>query len=715
MNFFVACAKGLEYLLVDELTALGAQKASAAVAGVRVEGDMATALRAVMHSRLASRVLWPLLEFDCRNENDLYQAVLQIRWSEHTESDAALWIDSHVSGPELTHARYASQRVKDAIADQMRAETGERPSIDGENPDLRIDLVVRKGKGILSIDLGGSLHLRGWRRGQGVAPIKETLACALLLRGKWPTRYAEGGDLLDPMCGSGTLLIEGALMAADVAPGLRRYSKQAPTRWKQLDQALWREILDDAGQRAQKGLASLRPCFFGCDVDGRMVGVAQANAHEANVSEVITLEPLAIKNLSSWREQFASVPGLVVSNPPYDQRLEADEALYKMVGSALIEAVPTWRAVLLCGSSELAFATGLRASKRYQIFNGALECTLLIADPVFTPRPERSEQPRVLSEGAQMVCNRIQKNQRRLKSWLKQSGVTCYRVYDADLPEYSAAIDVYENADDPGDVYLQVQEYQAPITVNENDARRRFGEILDAARAAFQVDKSHVAIKTRVRAKGGSKYGQTGASGAPLIVLEGSAKFEVQLFEYLDTGLFLDHRPLRLKMAKQSQDKDFLNLFAYTGTASVHAALAGASSTTSVDLSATYLEWTARNFKLNGMGGNDHRLIQADVMDWLRAERSQYDIIFCDPPTFSNSARADDFDVQKDHVELISLALQRLRPGGVLYFSNNFRKFKLDSEAIERMAHCKEISAISIDPDFERNQKIHRAWQIQPK
>jgi 23S rRNA (guanine2445-N2)-methyltransferase / 23S rRNA (guanine2069-N7)-methyltransferase len=373
--------------------------------------------------------------------------------------------------------------------------------------------------------------------------------------------------------------------------------------------------------------------------------------------------------------------------------------------------VPSWRASLLCGDEELAFATGLRARKRYKVFNGALECSLIVADPVM---PERREPaaPRALGEGAQMVANRLRKNLRALKSWRAREGVDCFRAYDADLPEYAAAIDVYAEAGDPGRRWLHVQEYAPPASVPEQTARRRLGDLLAAAREVFELPQERIAVKTRARGKGGSKYGRMDARGEFIVVREGGARLRVNLFDYLDTGLFLDHRPLRARIAAEAGGKRFLNLFCYTGAATVQAATGGAAHTTSVDLSATYLQWLADNLRENGLGGSGHQLVQADAMAWLQAERGQYDLIFCDPPTFSNSARAGDFDIQREHAGLLQAAMARLAPGGVLYFSNNFRRFRLDADAVAQFAHCEDITPATIPQDFSRNPRIHRAWRL---
>ena len=713
MKFFVSCAKGLEYLLADELVALGAARATATIAGANAEGSLADAQRAVLWSRLASRVLWPLAAFDCADEQALYAGAAALPWHQHLAEGDTLAVDAHVSGEAITHARFAAQRVKDAVVDVFRAQGLERPSVDVDAPDLRLNLSLRKGRATVSVDLGGGpLHRRGWRSEQREAPLKENLAAAVLLRGGWPALYAEGGALLDPMCGSGTLLIEGALMAADVAPGLGRMQAAAtslaalPTRWTGFDAAGWQALVEQARARAQAGLDALRPVFHGSDHDRHAIAAARVNAQAAGVAAAIDFQVCDIDALPVSPHPR----GLVVCNPPYDQRLAADGGLYRRLGDALRRAVPDWRASLLCGDAGLAQATGLRAAKKYQLFNGALECALIVCDPL-RPAP-REEAPRELSEGARMVANRLQRNLRKLRNWRSGEQVSCFRAYDADIPEYAAAIDVY--AEDGGEqrTFLHVQEYAPPAEIPEADVRRRRGELLAAARETFAVPPERVALKTRERGKGGSKYGRFQQQGERFVVREHDARLWVNLFDYLDSGLFLDHRPLRRRMAKEAKGRRFLNLFCYTGVASVQAAVAGAASTTSVDLSATYLQWCADNLALNGLGGAAHQLVQGDALAWLEVERGRYDVIFCDPPTFSNSARADDFDVQREHVRLLRAACARLAQGGALYFSNNFRRFRLDAEVVARFAECEEISASTIPPDFERNSRIHRAWRL---
>jgi 23S rRNA (guanine2445-N2)-methyltransferase / 23S rRNA (guanine2069-N7)-methyltransferase len=303
-----------------------------------------------------------------------------------------------------------------------------------------------------------------------------------------------------------------------------------------------------------------------------------------------------------------------------------------------------------------------------------------------------------------MFANRLQKNLKQLGKWARREGVECYRVYDADMPEYAVAIDLY------GD-WVHVQEYAAPRTIEPEKAQARLFDALAAIPQALGVDKSKVVVKRRERQSGTKQYTRQAAQGVFREVNEGGVKLLVNLTDYLDTGLFLDHRPLRLRIQKEAAGKRFLNLYCYTATATVHAAKGGARSTTSVDLSKTYLDWARRNLSLNGFS-DKNKLEQGDVMAWLEADRNEYDLIFIDPPTFSNSKRMEGiFDVQRDHVQLLDLAMTRLAPGGVLYFSNNFRKFILD-EGLAARYGVEEISAKTLDPDYARNSKIHRAWRL---
>jgi 23S rRNA (guanine2445-N2)-methyltransferase / 23S rRNA (guanine2069-N7)-methyltransferase len=310
-----------------------------------------------------------------------------------------------------------------------------------------------------------------------------------------------------------------------------------------------------------------------------------------------------------------------------------------------------------------------------------------------------------LSEGAQMFANRLQKNRKRLNKWLKKSGESCYRLYDADMPEYALAIDVYGHQ-------VHVQEYAAPKSIDPSKAQRRLMDALSAIPVAMDVRPEQIHYKQRERQSGKAQYRKQANSGDRFVVEEGGAKLWVNLKDYLDTGLFLDHRPVRRLLGEKANGKRFLNLFCYTATATVHAALGGASDSISVDLSNTYLDWARDNFTLNALDPSRHRVVRDDCLRWLETAGSEFDLIFMDPPTFSNSKRMEGtLDIQRDHARLIELAMARLAPAGELIFSNNQQRFRLDDEVASRY-RVEEITAQTYDPDFTRRANLHHCFRI---
>ncbi|MER3547112.1 MAG: bifunctional 23S rRNA (guanine(2069)-N(7))-methyltransferase RlmK/23S rRNA (guanine(2445)-N(2))-methyltransferase RlmL, partial [Rhodanobacteraceae bacterium] len=506
--------------------------------------------------------------------------------------------------------------------------------------------------------------------------------------------------------------------------------------WRGHNAALWQHLHDEAEARAQEGLRNLRDCFFGSDSAPLMIEIAKNNTQSAGVAGFVRLQKRDVAYLQR-PEDFEH--GLLITNPPYGERMgEENEVrdLYRTLGQRLRADFSGWRTAVLVAQvqhaeCDPAHAIGLRTEKRYALNNGAIACELLVAEIV--PRDRIARERKSLSPGAEMVRNRIVKNLRRLKKYLARENITCFRAYDADLPEYAAAIDVYQgialkpkqqasasrtrNASSASapQTWLHVQEYAPPATVDANAARARLRELLRAASEALDVPPERIVLKVRRKGKGGSKYGRFDERGEKLIVVEGGLRFEVNLTDYLDTGLFLDHRIVRAKLRELAQGGRFLNLFCYTGAASVYAAAGGAIETTSVDLSATYLEWASRNMALNGCGGARHKLVQADTMTFLREDRGRYGLIYVDPPTFSNSKRAGDFDVQRDHVPLLLACAEKLQSGGAIIFSNNARRFRLDAENLGDCLAIKDFTRVSIPSDFARRPNIHGCWLLHRK
>jgi 23S rRNA (guanine2445-N2)-methyltransferase / 23S rRNA (guanine2069-N7)-methyltransferase len=709
--FFATCPKGLEYLLRDELRAMGAVEVHEARAGVHFNGPLAMGYRACLWSRLASRILYPLTTFEASDEAAVYAGVQTIDWSEHLAAHGTLAVDVTLAAGERGHSRFLAQRVKDAIVDQFRASGETRPSVDLTRPDVRVNLHLRHGRADLALDFSGApLHRRSWRTRQGRAPLKENLAAAMLLRADWPALYAGDGVLVDPMCGSGTLLIEGAFMAADVAPGLVR-DYFGFLGWCGHDAAAWDGLLEEARTRAEAGKRALRPVFFGSDADPHMIQVARHNAQQAGVAGFMQLERRELAHLTAPQ---GAPHGLVITNPPYGERLgerEAMPALYRELGELLRHQFSGWKAAVLAGDADLGRATGLHSHKQYKLYNGALATPLVLFDLAPDQQAPRPLAP--LSEAAQMLANRLRKNARHLRKRLAREGIHCWRVYDRDLPEYAAAIDLYASVN--GTSYLHVQEYRAPASVPEATARTRLREVVRAASEVFEVPAERIALKQRQRGKGGSRYGALDHRGERIEVAEADLHFLVNLFDYLDTGLFLDHRRVRARVRQLARGRDFLDLFAYTASASVYAAAGGARTTTSVDLSATYLDWASRNLALNGFEGRAHRLVQADILEFLEHDQRRYGLIHVDPPTFSNSKRAADFDVQRDHVRLLECCAARLEADGTIIFSNNFRRFKLDMDALSCRFEVADWSQASIPVDFARHSHHHGCWLLRPK
>lgn len=717
-RFFATAPKGMEGLLADELRQLGAGNVSETRAGAGFQGDLTTAYRVCLWSRIANRVLLPLAQFPAADEEALYQGVLDIDWGRHLDPAGTLAVDFSSVRSAITHTQYGAQKVKDAVVDQLRHDTGQRPSVEREQPDLRINVFLFRDQATVNIDLSGdSLHRRGYRLDGASAPLKENLAAAILMRAGWPTVAQQGGPLVDLMCGSGTLPIEAALIAADIAPGLQRHY-WGFSGWLGHDADRWAALVADARRRREKGMAKLPP-ILGYDVSGQAIAVAQDNAAHAGLAEVIQFNQRAIRDCAPAPE---GPPGLVVVNPPYGERLGEQEELkplYQELGECLKQQYQGWRASVITSDAELGKCLGIRARHINKLYNGALECMLLRLELeprwFMKERGDRSQEP-----GAQMFANRLRKNLKQLARWCEQETISCFRCYDADMPEYAFAIDVYDTVQPEQERWVVVQEYAAPASVEARKANARREQVLAVLPEVFGIPEQRVVFKLRERQRGKAQYEKQDNTRRFHEVREGPCRLWVNFEDYLDTGLFLDHRLTRQLLGELAVGRSFLNLFAYTGAATVHAALGpagqgGATATTTVDMSRTYLDIARRNMALNGLRGEEHRFEQADCLLWidkalLRGLR--FGLIFLDPPTFSTSKRMEDnFDIQRDHVELIQKTAALLEPGGVLIFSNNFRRFKLDTEGLAGLV-VEDISARTIPKDFERNAKIHRCWRI---
>lgn len=720
-QFFAICPKGFEELIIDELTQFGADACKATVGGVHFSGGMEVAYRACLWSRLANKILLPLATEPVRNVDELYRVCRSIDWHEHLDASRTLAVDFTGQAPFVRNTHFGALKVKDAVVDHFVERGGARPSVAKQRPDVQLNAHLNKGQFTLYLDLSGeSLHRRGYRLDGGLAPLKENLAAAILIRAGWPAIAAQGGALLDPMCGSATLLIEGAMMAADIAPGLER-EYFGFDGWLGHVPSMWRRLVEEAEARRDAGLEKGLPEIRGYDASVKALNAADENIARAGLDRFVRVSRKELQHFAIPTHTEV-LPGLVVTNPPYGERL-GDEAalvhLYQYLGERMRRGFVGWQLAMITGNPDLGKRMGLRSHKQYQFRNGNIPSKLLlfkvepeafVVDAANRPGAQQessASSPMQLSDGAQMFANRLRKNLRTTGKWAKQQGIQCYRLYDADLPEYAVAVDIYGDR-------VHVSEYAAPKSIDPAVAQKRVEEVMVVIPEVLNVQRDWVYLKQRQRQKGAEQYNKFDSQQQYFEVQEGAVKLLVNLSDYLDTGLFLDHRPVRLDIAKRAKGKRFLNLFCYTGTATIHAAAAGAWYSLSIDMSNTYLRWLAKNLAINGLSEAKHRTERANVLEWLQGEVDQeFDLILLDPPTFSNSKRMEDvFDVQRDHVMLVERCMARLAPGGLLIFSNNYRRFQLD-EGLQAKYMVEEVTAQTIDKDFARHANIHKCWHIQ--
>lgn len=716
LNVFVTGSKGFETQLFHEVRAIVTEgQVHKRYGGIEVKAGLEQAYRLCLWSRLGNRVFLELSQFKADSEQALYEAVREIDWSEHLDASRTLAVSASVSSSNITHSQYAALKIKDAIVDQFRDRDGRRPSVSKEQPDVAIHLLLHKNKATLSLDLSGeSLHRRGYRLQHGGAPIKEHLAAALLAHSGWPEHWQQS-TLVDPLCGSGTFVIEAALWAANQAPALkRRYF--GFLGWLQHDPALWQQFLEQARQQI---VAPEAVVALGFDIDKRSIQIAQDNAHRAGVSAWVRFETRALAQFSMPDSQQFEL----ISNAPYGERIEAQQGLPQLYQSfgKILRRYPATRLHLLTGNQGFVHRLHRVEADSKAVRNGPIDCRWYRFNAVTEAQGLSEKAPSIAQSSiVEELLNRLRKNHKNLQKWLKQNQIHCYRLYDADLPEYAFALDCYAHADQPERVWYYLQEYRAPKSVDASRAEERLDRARLTVQYGFKISDHDLAVTQRQRQSGSAQYRKRSEQRTTRIVSENGADFVINTADYLDTGLFLDHRLLRRQIRDQSQGKRVLNLFCYTGSFSVMAALGGASYVLSIDMSRTYLDWADENLSLNGFDdGNRYALIQADILQWLarpgREAKGGFDCIILDPPSFSNSTRMQqEMDLQRDHAQLIEPCLRLLRPEGELYFSTNKRKFVLDAALAEKY-QVEDISAATIDRDFQRRADIHRCWKLQNK
>lgn len=781
MEFFASCPGGMEFALANELKdQCGVKRTRPLRGGVAFYGDLRDAYTACLWSRLASRVFYVIGRCDARNDKELYEGVKALAWSRNIPVDKTISVYAHGTNDELHNTQFSALRAKDALCDALRAGRGRRPNVNLSNPDVLIDVNIRQDRATISIDLcGTSLHHRPYEMRRSTREgVKSALAAAALEGAWWYRGSKEGRPFVDPLACDGYMITEAAQVAADMAPNLTR-ARWGFFGWNAHDPQLWEDLIEEAEDRLDKALASMPPLYaFTPNEHARShalnllkraglqpyvtlidwndrTDIAKAlkalekhletldrlNAEDFKISlssqdkrqdeECQSCEPVtdeaqeqaslvsAVRGVAASILPFKSQEGDLVSIEAHRQCLAAMQTLpglwkYLFVNDTdLIERYIASRPakqptrIILGKTKALIY--------RYNRLERETNCEVRIYDAC--QHVDRIVP--VLEAGTDQFVARLKKNVRERRKWAERNNISCYRIYDADLPDYAVAIDLYQGAEeDSGKNYLVIAEYQAPREIDPKKAQARFQDVLTLAPLIIGVTPDQVFTRTRFQDKGGAQYQMKRNQRVHACVEEYGCLFEVDFTSYLDTGLFLDHRTTRHKIAQIAKGKSFLNLFAYTGSATVHAARGQARSTLTIDLSQTYLDWAERNMLKNEIAGKEHRYLRSDVMTWIRNEvrvGRSYDLIFVDPPTFSNSKAMgkETWSVQRDHPELLEGVSRLLSGGGVAIFSCNLRSFKPDfDELVRRGVKIVDVSTESIPHDFERNQKIHHCYLV---
>lgn len=746
-HLVITCADGLEPALLIELDSFGMTGEILRAGRVLVQTDLTGLYRLCLYSRVASRVLLPLGEYYFKQKLDngnevlnedvpeaLYQFASRIDWMALFGLDHRFAIRLSTDKRLTVNQQFATLRIKDAIADTFNRAFGARPDVDAKAPDFQIFAAANNKFAELFLDLSGtSLHRRGYRIANTAAPLKENLASALLYECGW--HKGEFDAIIDPMCGSGTFITESLLMRANYPVGLDKAADEFGFYcWQHHDEYLWDQMVAKATQDFHDNLEKLQNdqlTVIACDADVYAVQACHKNLMASGLSPILSkvrLEQRAVATLGDVLSDITAKSALIISNPPYGERLGDSDFIKPLYQGLGLKCVDGLRAAgvdhaymaVLASHVEHADTLPITEPNTLRCHNGALTVYFrhgqlnLVALPSIIRDYERRE---VLIDDAQEFINRLQKNVVNLKKQAAKTGVTNLRVYDADLPNFNVAIDIY------GDK-IHVQEYAPPKQIPTDVAKARFNLVLHVVREVFGVSRESIFIKTRARQSGNEQYTKNENSKRHklYVAAENGAYFYVNFTEYLDTGLFIDHRNMRGLVKAASRGKRVLNLFSYTCSASVHAAMAGAKSVTSVDLSGNYLDWGKQNFALNGLvldaqieDGLKYQFIAEDTFEWIKNNTEQYDVIFIDPPTFSNSKKfKGTFDVQRDHVALINRAMNRLSAGGVLYFSNNYTRFEID-ESLTNRYEVTDITHKTIGFDFDIKKPIHQSFEIRHK
>ena len=734
-------AFGLEAIVKRELAALGYDGRVVGPGWIEFEGGPDAICRANLWLRTADRVLVRVARFPAADFDALFEGTKALPWERWIPADGQFPVNGRSIRSQLSSVPACQRAVKRAIVDRLLS--GHHTTTLVETAAVyKVEIGLLQDEATLTIDTTGpSLHKRGYRQAASRAPLKETLAAALVTLSFWrPER-----PLWDPFCGSGTISIEAALMGRNIAPGSRR--SFVSEGWPLVPSEIWHNAREEARDLVRE---PFNERLMSTDFDGRVLQFARTNAEHAGVAELIHFQQREFRDISSKRQH-----GCVIMNPPYGERLgdqREHESLYRSMPK-ILRRLATWSHFVLTSYPNFEQLIQREADRRRKLYNGRIECTYY---QFHGPRPgekisrddvaivsdsaevdglhdgnlagevgqqrapsapvsqiTRGEVKPVFGglnnkarEQAELFRRRLVKRARHLRRWPGKQAIHCFRLYERDIPEIPLVVDRLED-------HLHITEYERPHDRDLAQHADWLDLMCQTAGEALEVSKTKVFLKRRQRPSSGQQYSRLGEAGYELVIREGGIRLLLNLSDYVDTGLFLDHRITRSMVRDEVLKRRFLNLFAYTGSFTVYAADGGARQTTTVDTSRNYLDWAQRNLALNRLNSEQHQFVRYDARKYLRElpPSVEFDVVVADPPTFSNRKGEEEYwAVQDHHVELLQLIGCHLTNQGIVYFSTNFRRFKLDEPALPEFA-IREISTQTVPPDF-RNRRIHRCWRM---
>jgi 23S rRNA (guanine2445-N2)-methyltransferase / 23S rRNA (guanine2069-N7)-methyltransferase len=741
LELIATAAAGTEAIVKRELTSLGFEARTVTPGRLLFRGDMSAICRTNLWLRVAERILIRIGTFPAADFDALFEGTKALPWAQWLPRDAEFPVSGRSHRSQLTSVPAVQRSVKRAIVECLRAahHTNELPET---GPRYAIKISLRDDVATLTLDTTGTgLHKRGYRRLVGEAQLRETLAAAMVQLSFW----RPGRVLADPFCGTGTIPIEAAMIGRNIAPGLNREFVCEP--WPIFDAKIWKQAREEARDSIRPTLGERLLAY---DIDAETLSLARFHAQQAGVADDIHWQQRPFSELRAKAEY-----GCIITNPPYGERMGDDREIVELYRSfpLVLRRLPTWSHYILSSRSDLEELVGQKATRRRKLYNGPIECTYY---QFHGPRPPRKNGDQVetvvelpaaehridsssgeeefvpeqklpkairrdehdappafgglqqsATRQAEEFANRLRNRARHFRRWPTKRGITCFRLYERDVPDVPLVVDRYEDA-------LHIAEFARPHARSPAQHADWLDLMARTAAKVLEVPRDQVFVKHRDRQRGAEQYQRIDERGARKTVHEGGLKFIVNLSDYVDTGLFLDHRITRQMVRERAAGKRFLNLFGYTGSFSVYAAAGGAASTTTVDKSTTYTEWARENLELNGFVGVKHNVVRSDIRTFLDGLKppGKWDLAVVDPPTFSNTKGIEvDWDVQRDHAELLRHVAPHIASGGQVFFSTNFRRFKLDEAALAADYSIRDITRQTIPEDF-RNQRIHKCWLL---